>query len=73
MFDRCCRQCSPLTGQLEKTVLPYLSGEGTVEVDYIYDEDDRISAVTQGGRTVSYEYGEFDDLTGITHNGFSYN
>ena len=62
-----------LTGQLEKTILPARRGEESVETDYIYDSEDRISEVSQSGRRVTYEYGEFDDLTGITHNGFSYN
>jgi len=44
-----------------------------IDVNYIYDEEDRISKVTQGDRSVGFEYGEFDDLTGLTHNGFSYN
>ena len=64
---------NPLTGQPTRTTLPQRKGEGTVSVHYTYDGQDRISKVTQGDRSTGYQYGEFDDLTGISHNGFSYN
>ena len=43
-----------------------------MEVDYLYDEKDRILGVTQADREIRYSYGEFDDLRALHHNGFSY-
>ena len=61
------------TGQLDKTLLPSRSPADTpVEVDYLYDEKDRILGVTQADRGIRYSYGEFDDLRALHHNGFSY-
>ena len=39
---------------------------------YTYDSSDRISSVSQGGISVSYSYSN-DQLSEITHNGFTYN
>ncbi len=41
-------------------------------VSYGYDNDDRLTSVTQSGRKVGYSYNSFDELTGISHNGFTY-
>ena len=39
---------------------------------YTYDSSDRVSSVSQGGISVSYGYSN-DQLSTITHNGFTYN
>lgn len=39
---------------------------------YTYDSSDRISTVSQGGISVRYSYSN-DQLSEITHNGFTYN
>ncbi|MDE6016241.1 MAG: DNRLRE domain-containing protein [Acetatifactor sp.] len=61
------------TGQMTDTTLPQRPGDKkAVTTKYEYDTSDRIIEVTQGTRHIKYQYGEFDDLTAIEHNGFTY-
>ena len=41
-------------------------------IQYQYDSRDRLESVTQADRSVTYAYGEMNDLTAIRHNGFCY-
>ena len=62
---------------MSKTKLPVRdTGADQISVSYSYDGKQRMAGVSQGTtgntRNVGYTYGEFEDLTGISHNGFVY-
>jgi len=59
-------------GKLLSVTLPARGEEEGVVLSYQYDSRDRTTGVTQADRQVSFTYGDFEDLTGITHNGFTY-
>ena len=59
-------------GQLLSVTLPARGEEEPVAVSYQYDSRDRTTGVRQADREIGFTYGDFEDVTGITHNGFTY-